>query len=297
MQVCKPLHAQSLCVISKAYRNVAIMVLLVLVLTGPRFFEHKLTDDAHGFVMSEWVKQSAVYTIAYRIVIFFIIMYLLPIVLLITFNVGLVVALQKAKISRQQLLDNGGQGHDEESESAISTSQEVEKSRAVLRRTTSLTSSASRSITAIVVIVCFVCVITNLCAMLSHLLWSLHVTFSSTMSHVEGARRYLSHFANLCVTINSSINFVIYYICSRNFRAELYRTLTCASSRQNSRKFSSASSFTTTMTSTQRHGHSYSLVTSATTNGQASSSVTSHSPRLSASNLPSYTRSSSESKL
>jgi hypothetical protein len=107
VQVCKPLHAQSLCVISKAYRNVAIMAAAALVFTSPRFFEHKLFDNEHGFLAADWVRGSAIYTIFYRITLFFIFMYLGPIVLLTTFNIGLLVALKKAKAARQQLMANG----------------------------------------------------------------------------------------------------------------------------------------------------------------------------------------------
>lgn len=130
-------------------------------------------------------------------------------------------------------------------------------------------SSDSRSVTAIVITVCVVCIVTNSCALLSHLLWSLHMTFPR-MAHVEHARRYVSHISNLCITINASVNFAIYYVCSRKFRTEFARTIACRSGgRSDSRKFSSVSVTTattmTTMTPAQRRG--YSLVTSS--NGQS----------------------------
>ena len=226
---------------TKTYRNVIVMTAFVLVFTAPRFFENQLANnDKGGFEMNAFVKDP-VYTVLYRIILFFIFMYLMPIVLLSVFNVGLLVALHKATSAREELL---GQQQ---------TSSDSASSKRSPRRTkpsATSTLSASRSVTAIVIIVCIVCIVTNLCAMLSHLLWSLHTTFKD-LAEVEILRRYVTHVSNLCITINSSVNFVIYYTCSSNFRAEFSRTVFCStSSNANSRKISSTS--VTAMTSLQK---------------------------------------------
>ena len=56
-------------------------------------------------------------------------------------------------------------------------------------------------------------------------LWSGRVDFF--MFSVELCRRYVSQISNLLITLNSASNFIVYCLCSRNFRAVLLRRLRC----------------------------------------------------------------------
>ena len=50
---------------------------------------------------------------------------------------------------------------------------------------------------------------------------------SSSFVSVELCRRYIAQLSNLLITLNSASNFVVYCLCSRNFRAVLSRRLRC----------------------------------------------------------------------
>lgn len=94
-----------------------------------------------------------------------------------------------------------------------------------------VTSSSGRSVTVIVVVVCVVNMVTNAGTMVSHLLWSLQHSHASVMTpegsrHVETTRRYLANVSNLLITISTSVNFIIYVMCSRNFRKDCARMIT-----------------------------------------------------------------------
>jgi len=56
---------------------------------------------------------------------------------------------------------------------------------------------------------------------------SLRCEQGGDVASVELSRRYISQLSNLLITLNSASNFVVYCLCSRNFRAVLSRRLRC----------------------------------------------------------------------
>ena len=193
-----PLHAQRLCTLPRAIRHMVIMLIIAFLFCVPRFFEYEIDTSNHfGFTSTSLLK-NRVYIIAYRIVLFFICMYLVPMLLLISLNAKLLTTLKNAELYRASITDN------------------------------KITRS-NQSITAIVVTVVLVTILCNVTAMLSHLVWSLQQCFTH-LAHLETPRRYLALISNVLVTINSAINFVIYCFCSRNFRAILVNMCKCQGS-------------------------------------------------------------------
>ena len=190
-----PLHAQRLCTYPRAAKNIVALFLIAFFFSIPRFFEYELTtENSFGFKASIFAKNHN-YTITYRIIIFFIFMYLVPMTLLIVLNTQLLKTLRTAEIYRAQITERSS-------------------------------SSRSRSITAVVVTVTLVAIVCNVTAMVTHLLWSLHVAFPH-LSHLDLPRRYLALISNIFITLNSAINFGIYCLCSRNFRTGLRRLVWC----------------------------------------------------------------------
>ena len=209
--VCRPLHAQRLCTLSNAYKQMTFVLLLAFIVTIPRFFEVKLDDTNNfGFTLTTFSKNKT-YTIVYKIVLFFIMMYLIPMVTLIVLNTQLILTLRRATIYRAQMQSRTG---------AMARG-----GVANMRGATSTTSH--RSITIIVCVVVIVCIISNLFAMASHLLWSLAETFDH-LDMLEKNRRHTARGSNILITISSAINFFIYCLCSRNFRSVLLRTFLCS---------------------------------------------------------------------
>ena len=204
--VCHPLHAQRICTLVRTYKNMAAVVALALVFSIPRFFEYRFVDNRYGFGPTGLLKQQ-VYIVFYRIVLFFIFMYLVPMATLVYLNTRLLWELRMSDRFRavlRQATSGGGTG----------------------RRKKQPAPASRKSVTVIVVTVVLVCIACNVTALVSHLLWSLHECFRS-LKHLEKARKYASHISNVMITINSAVNFFIYCLCSRNFRAELRRVFGC----------------------------------------------------------------------
>ena len=206
--VCHPLQAQRLCTMSKTYRNMIIVVVTSILFSFVRVFEYQLDNTTElGFVVTE-IHQDFYYTVIYKIIFFFLFNYLLPMALLVVLNTRLLCTLRKAESSRAEM-----QG------SMSSHSQ----------------SNNSRSVTVIVVTVVLVCIVCNICAMLSHILYSLETCFDH-LKYLGSYRRILANINNLMITINSAINFVIYCLCSKNFRTIFLRTFHCHRTRTSGRE-------------------------------------------------------------
>ena len=199
--VARPLHAQRLCTLSRIYKEGIVLLLCGVLYSIPRFFEHRLDpkNEKHGFGITALLNNKR-YTIAYRIILFFLVMYVIPIGILSGLNMVLIRTLRKARESRGLLRHHVN---------------EVRNKR------------DATIVVAIVVIVFIVC---NIPAMIAHLLWSLELTFKS-ITNVQSTRRYLSIVNNFLVTLNSAINFVIYCVFSRNFRRTTERLCTGARKR------------------------------------------------------------------
>ena len=140
------------------------------------------------------------YTISYRIILFFVFMYQLPITILVALNAKLLLALHRANSYRANMRQSNGHKYGPKS---------------------------NRSVTLIVVAVVSICVVCNITAMVSHLLWSLIECYRHKFSHLDSYRRYTSLVSNVLVTFNCAVNFIIYCLCSRNFRLILSRTCRC----------------------------------------------------------------------
>ena len=194
--VCHPLHAMSICTIKAAKRHMAIVVLAAFVCSVPRFFEYHMNSG--NAVRTKWLA-SRWYTVGYQLVTFFALMYLLPMALLVILNSRLLCALYSASAYRTSL-------H---------------------HQVNAQTRANNRSITIVVLTIVLLCVIGDLTGMVDHLLYAVRQCFRVNQS-VETFRSYLSNVRNIILTVNSAGNFVIYCLCSRNFRLALRKTFTCS---------------------------------------------------------------------
>lgn len=199
--VCRPLDAQRICTPKRAYKNMAFVVLLAATFCLPRFFEFELRN---GLYRPTGLLKNKIYTIVYRIVLFPLFNYVIPVVTMTILNIRLLWQLRKANEFRSLM-------------------------RQASQHSDSSVPATKRSVTIIVLGVVFVCVICNTTAFVSHLLWSLHVCFRY-LRHLTVMRRYTSNISNVLVCFNSAINFFIYCLCSRNFRQQLVRVFSCRSS-------------------------------------------------------------------
>jgi len=138
--------------------------------------------------------------------------YIVPMTLLITLNARVVVSLRQITIHRANTFSSTSQS----SRSAVTPSM----------------FKSTRRVTLIVVVIVLLCIVCNMVAMVAHLLWSLEMAFSKSMSRstftsLVVCRRHFSKATNVLSTLNSAANFIIYCMCSRSFRAVLVNRCFC----------------------------------------------------------------------
>ena len=207
--VCYPLQAQRLCTLRRTYVIIGVILLATFAFSMPRFFEFRLTDvrvSGRGFVHTAIVTNKS-YTLIYRIILFFVVMYLLPMCGLVVLNVLLLSSLRRAYSTRVAMLSNGVENNWTVSDNSNAT-------------------SSNRGVTLIVVSIVVVCVVCNVVTMTSHVMWTLQMCFFE-LRYLESKRRFLANVSNLVVTFNSAINFVIYCMFSKTFRSGIKQCLFC----------------------------------------------------------------------
>lgn len=172
----------------------------------PRFFEVELTNGSFGKTS---LLQNKTYTIIYRIACYFLIMYLAPMVSITILNSRLLCALRKSRKLREHIA-NG--------------SKRLTNGR---RSGSGGSKSEHRSVTTVVVSVAIVFFTCNLLAMMSQLIWSIHQCFQGDLAYLDYYRRYMAHVSNVMVTLNSTVNFVIYCVFSKKFRDKFCSIYCC----------------------------------------------------------------------
>ena len=193
--VCQPLKAHKLRSLTMAYKQMVMIVILSLLVTTPRFLEIQIDHSSKfGFSLTAF-STNRMYTVIYKIVLFFLVMYLVPMVILIILNTQLIRTLRVAVVQRSEMQSwTDGQHR-----------------------------NSHRSVTIIVCAVVIICILSNTVAMIAHTLYSLAECFQS-LAFLETWRRHVARVSNVLVTISSAINFFIYCLCSQNFRNVLLRT-------------------------------------------------------------------------
>lgn len=98
--VSHPLHAQRLASVSRTKLIITVLCITSMLLSLPRFFEYQLVpiDPLHstGFTATS-LMADPVYSVAYCIVLFSVVMYLTPMAVLTILNVRLLLALRESQ--------------------------------------------------------------------------------------------------------------------------------------------------------------------------------------------------------
>ena len=197
--VCRPLHAPRLCTRRSTYMRLCILVLAACVFSLPRLFEHTqygVFDTHHDVTV---LNNYRWYSIGYKIILFFVFMYLVPMTLLIVLNVQLILALRVAR--------SGFSGRRHSQSSAIT--------------------AQHRGITVIVITVVTTCVVCNLLAMVGHTFYTIQFFDRDLYTSLGDAPGFVSQVSGVMIVINSSINFLLYTFSSKNFRQVTMKTFGC----------------------------------------------------------------------
>ena len=100
--VCRPLHAQRLCTMRRTYLRISFIVVVGLAFSLPRFFECDIgliTSNTYGFYHTT-LYSSRIYTIVYRMFLFLIVLYVIPMVAMVILNASILICLRQSSITR-----------------------------------------------------------------------------------------------------------------------------------------------------------------------------------------------------
>jgi len=223
--ICHPLHAAEYSTMSRVRRAVATVWILAAAYNLPRFFERVVdadvavnstsstvtlspgddtitSRDGRGrgvMVQRTAMRDNAVYVLVYKTCLFFVVRFLIPFAALAFFNQRLIRAVRASDQIREQSARYSG-GH----------SKELQKMRTLL---------------VVVVVVVFV-----VCELPDLILRAWMALNRYAPDRVPFPRRrllYVNIASNLLLTVNSSINFVIYCFMGRRFRLILLQMIGC----------------------------------------------------------------------
>lgn len=206
--VCHPLHAQHLCTIRRTYVIIIVTVAAVTLFCVPRYFEYERVDLSvarTGFRPTALMANQA-YAIGYCIIMFFVVMYLVPMTILTVLNGWILVALRRSQAMRSATL---GFHQGASTASGVSSARHTGNGSS---------SAATRTVTLIAMTIVLICIVCNVMAMVAHIIYSLQTAFREELGFLEHYRRHLANYSNILITLNSAINFVVYCAFSRKFR-------------------------------------------------------------------------------
>ncbi|ELU09644.1 hypothetical protein CAPTEDRAFT_119062 [Capitella teleta] len=195
ISVCMPYEASDLCSMQHARKHVILVSFFSIIYNIPRFFEYSVTTQWDSHTNSTMpasrntpLGENKIYQIVYGNVLYFLVMFLLPLATLIILNYKLIVALRKTKKKRAQLLRGN-------SESAQSRSED--------------------DITLVLIVVVLVFVVCQMPALITQVLLTL---YNRPARLCPTAIFYYERISDMLVVANSSLNFLIYCFCSTKFR-------------------------------------------------------------------------------
>lgn len=209
--VCKPFKAQVICTSKKTRNAIIVIILIVALFTTPRFYEYHhvpFEENPAGFEETALMRNFH-YSMIYRIFLFLLIGYIIPILLLLFLNIKISATLRWTNKQHTSLfLFNNRMCH---------------KTKTPHGSLYDMT----RSLTTIAVTVVSVFIICNATVIVSQILYSIEVSFKILKDRIELPRRIMSNISNVFATISCAINFFIYCFFSKKFRIILFNFLCC----------------------------------------------------------------------
>ena len=196
--VCKPFRAPKLCTLKRAQIQVAVVVIFATCFNIPKFFQYDIMYNGTGvdgiYKESSWIGPDSLFGIVYTNALYTVLVLLLPLLLLIGLNTHLI---RDMRASRQRAAAEASRY------GMVAPSEE------------------NISIIMIIIIVVFI-----ICQTPDRIYQILNlVLFDQIQCDLVKSR--LQAVCNLLIIINSSTNFIIYYLCRKSFRTILKQRI-CA---------------------------------------------------------------------
>ena len=192
--VCRPLHARSICTRKRAKIEVIVVLIFAVIYNAPRFLEYEMTDTIKRGYQRTKLASCPSYVFIYRVGLFLFIFYIIPVIILSIANSRLISTLKRAQATRTEFVFRSRHRYD-----------------------------VTRMVIATVVFFIFAI----FPAFIAQLLWALGEVFKPSLDHISTYLRYHSNVSNVLVTLNSGVNFIIYCMCSNNFRKMFVRVFCC----------------------------------------------------------------------
>ena len=199
--ICVPYRASSWVTVKKNQQAVFGLALCSLLYNLPRFFENRMETQVRGnnvtlHIPLRWLADNKMYNLVYAEIMYYILSFVLPLVLLAFLNTRLTLAYNV-----------------------------VQRKRAAMR---SRNDSHENNLTLVMIIVVLVFMLCNLPARLVQIIWKYRPQPCPTFQF------FLMEFSNVLEVLNSSTNFFIYCVFRQKFRDILMETLCGKSGRSKS---------------------------------------------------------------
>ena len=190
ISVCKPQHIPRACSRDTAQRQLFFVVFCTVLYNIPRFFEFKVLPKVVGNVTIlhttlSPIGENKAYQIIYGNILYFLLMYIIPLILLLYTNCRLIHVLHHTRRKRSQMLRR------------MSTKRQED------------------DITLMLIGVVVVFVVCQTPALITQILTTI---LDEKTRDCPYFFYYYSRISDLMVVLNSSINFIVYCFCSRKFR-------------------------------------------------------------------------------
>ena len=202
VSVCRPYEVTSWCSISQSRRQVIAIWIVAFLYNLPRFFEYHITPYTDSNTNQTFMAslptalgKNKIYQILYGNVLYFLVMFLVPLVTLVILNCKLIKGLRRTRHKRAQLLKT----HNDDT-----------------------CSKSEEDITYMLIVVVLVFVVCQAPAILTQIL---RVFLDKDHRGCPRFIFYYERLSDLMVVLNSSMNFLIYCFCSEKFRRILVGVL------------------------------------------------------------------------
>ena len=195
--VCKPYQAPRLCNVTQARKQLAVVLLFCVLYNVPKFWEAKMVEKTHNGTVFycpdmryEIIRHPQLYQILYRNVMYMIFLLALPLLILTVLNTRLISALKALRRKRAEMQ--------------------------------SLRQQQDNNVTFVLVVVIIVFTVCQTPALLNQIFWN---ALSDSQRNCGGFQFYFSRISNTLVILNSSVNFVIYFLFNTRFKQVLLQNI------------------------------------------------------------------------
>ena len=192
--VCKPYQASRLCTVTQARKQFALVLLCSVIYNIPHYAEGRINYDKNGNPTPTHTAlgENEYYNIIYLNSCYVMFMLVIPLLTLTILNIRLISALKEIKKRRAEM---------------------------------NLRQQQDNNVTLVLIIVVIVFTICQAPALVTQLSWTV---LPNSARQCGGFQYYYSRLSNVLVILNSSVNFLIYFLFNQRFRMIFTETM-CSS--------------------------------------------------------------------